>query len=117
MATIAVDFDGVLHDVRPVVRPAGKRMGPPIAGAKQAMQMLHDLGHELIIYTCRARTSNSIPASTAHVEDWLEYFQIPFDSVTALKPVAAVYVDDHGLYFERWSDALVEILARIYAEG
>ena len=38
--TIAVDFDGVLHD--PKNKLKGYKLGQPIAGAEEAMQQLKD---------------------------------------------------------------------------
>lgn len=102
MAVLAIDFDGVLHDN--TWRAPGHRMGVPIQGAREVMGTLKDLGHQLVIFTERG-------ASPEHVEDWLDYFKIPYDSVTDRKPKADVYLDDRAVRFKNWAEAYHDIVA------
>src|SRR2546423_15258648 len=96
---LAIDFDGVLHDEHPT--PPHK-MGKPVEGAVEAMKQLRAQGHELIVHTVRA----SGPDKGKHVADWLRYFGIPFDRVTATKPQADIYIDDRGYRFTSWAQTL-----------
>lgn len=106
MTVLAVDFDGVIHD--PTHRDPGKKMGKPVPGAKQALCLFREQGHEIIVHTIRA----TIPAKSKHVEDWLDYFDIPWDQVTAVKPDADFFIDDKALHFKDWATTL-EVLGII----
>jgi hypothetical protein len=39
----------------------------------------------------------------------MNYYSIPFNGVTRLKPLADIYLDDHGLKFTDWPTALEDI--------
>ena len=80
----------------------GRTMGPPIEGAKEAMDLLRAQGHRLIIHTVRG-------GRPKHVEDWLDYYKIPFDVVTDIKVQADVFLDDRAIRFENWKDAIEKI--------
>jgi len=101
--TLAVDFDGVLHDHKHPV--TGRRMGIPFPDARPAMIKLTRQGHMLIIHTVMATT----PGGTKAVEDWLRYYKIPYASVTAIKPNADYYVDDRAIRHTDWKTTLEAI--------
>jgi hypothetical protein len=100
MAIIAVDFDGVLCSLEP--KP-GMRMGLPIEGAIEAMRALKAKGHTLIIFTVRGERPK-------HVVDWCQYYDIPFDDITRIKPNADLFIDDKAATFSSW-DALRDLWA------
>lgn len=77
-------------------------MGKPLAGSQLVMKLLHERQVTLVVHTLWARTE----AGKSACEKWLKYFQIPFDEVTALKPKADLYMDDHGYHFTTWEAAL-----------
>ena len=94
--TIAVDFDGTLHDG---VWPA---IGEPLPYAAEAMQQMKKDGHTLIIWTCREGRLQT------EMANWLFENAIPFDRVNenvgweqygynARKVSADVYIDDRNL--------------------
>ena len=94
--TIAVDFDGTLHDG---VWPA---IGDPLPYAVEAMQQMKKDGHTLIIWTCREGRLQT------EMANWLFEKAIPFDRVNenvgweqygynARKVSADVYIDDRNL--------------------
>ena len=91
--TLAIDFDGVLHDHKNPIE--NKRMGLPIKDAKLSMMRLHALGHTLIIHTVRGDRPD-------HVQAWLEYYEIPYHEITRLKPEADIYLDDRAQVFTSW---------------
>jgi hypothetical protein len=90
---IALDFDGVLCD--PGAVDPGHVMGRPVELAADALEILHDKGHEIIVHTVRANTIHGRDA----VRDWLEYFMPGLVSRIVGKPDADVYLDDKALQF------------------
>lgn len=100
---LAIDFDGVLHNPNDV--EDGRRMGRPVEGAREAMTYLANQGDTLIVFTVRGGEQRSRKA----VEDWLTFFNIPFSAVTNIKPKADAYVDNLGIRFTNWPQALRDI--------
>lgn len=98
---LAIDFDGVIHD--PTNRLPGYKMGQPIPGALESVQRLLGEGHTIIVHTVRAYDLDQ----QKHVEAWLDYFQFPRHAVTAMKPAADVYLDDHAVRFTSWDDPVM----------
>src|ERR1035437_9284870 len=96
MIVHAIDFDGVVHDYKNPV--AGKRMGVPIEGTKSALNLLKARGDKVIIHTVKATTEGGAKA----VRDWMIYYEIPFDEITAIKPTADFYLDDRAIRFTKW---------------
>lgn len=94
---LAIDFDGVLHDHKKPV--AGRRMGAPIEGAKEAMIKLKTEGHTLIIHSVWGDVGDTIMM-------WLRYYGIPYDYITRTKPNADWYIDDKALRFTNWTETL-----------
>lgn len=66
-------------------------MGLPIPGAVKAVRDLKSMGNQIIIFTVRG--------DSKHVRDWLQYYNVPFDSVTNVKPPADVFIDDRAVGF------------------
>lgn len=94
---LGIDFDGVVHNhLDPV---PGRTMGPPMEGAKEALQILRRAGHTLVIFTVRGDNPR-------HVEDWLNYYQIPYDTVTNIKLNFDLIIDDKAERFDNWDDLL-----------
>jgi len=100
VAKIALDFDGTLHD--PLNRKPGYKMGQPIPGAAEAVAHLQDMGHEIIIFPTWADNQQRRKA----IVDWLEYFGVPWDDITSVKPEADFYVDNNAIRFETWAQTL-----------
>jgi len=95
--TIALDFDGVLHEY------AGGWLGnfsnklePPTIGALDFVTKLLEKGFKLVIFSARA---SSVDGKLA-IEKWLKDCHFPEIPVTDKKPKAALYVDDRGFRFE-----------------
>lgn len=99
---IAVDFDGVIHN--PDARPAGHRMGVPIAGAVDALDSLLAAGHTVVVHTVRDN-------SDGHVGRWLDYFGIDRSiPVTNFKPNADLFIDDKAIRFTDWDSVLKQMV-------
>lgn len=97
---LAIDFDETLHN--PYDKEPGYKLGKPIWGAVDAMIDLKRAGHQLIIHTVWA----SSQFRKAALVDWLEYFSVPFDNVTNIKPDADIYIDNKGYHFTNWEDTM-----------
>lgn len=105
--TLAIDFDGTLHDNKHPV--TGRRMGEPFEGALAVMRTFKRQGHTLIIHSVMATN----PSGAKAIEDWLHYYKIPFDAVTATKPQADWYIDDKGYNHTDWSTTLGYITSQM----
>lgn len=97
---IAVDYDGVLHNTHHPI--PGRKLGPPMEGAKEAMQGLKAAGHTLIVHSC---------APARVIADWMAYWQIPYSTIWqgVGKPKADCYVDDRALHHTSWEDTLRQL--------
>ena len=91
---IAVDFDGVVHDFKHPIK--GRRMGEPIEGTQDALKRLRGLGHKIIIH--------SVWGDSKAIRDFMEYYKLPYDSITNIKPTADFYVDDKAVRFTNWPE-------------
>lgn len=101
--TIAVDFDGTIHDVKHPIE--GRRMGGPMKGAKEALEQLKNKGYRIIVFCYWASQSNKIQT----IKDWMNYYQCPFDEITNIKPNAVAFIDDKGIRFTNWKEVLKQI--------
>ena len=97
---LAIDFDGVIHDFANPIE--GRRMGGPIAGAKNALTQLHRR-YKIIVFTIWR------PESHKTIKDFMKYYELPYDEITNVKPKADYYIDDHGLSFTNWENLLQQL--------
>jgi len=105
--TLAVDFDGVLHDwEHPIPH---RRMGGVIAGAKEAIDELKRQGHKIIIFCVWAGNEQGDKT----IKDWMNYYHVQYDEITNIKPNASLFIDDRGLYFKNWEQTMAEINERL----
>ena len=96
---IAVDFDGVIHDFKNPV--PGRRMGPPIFNAQDALVDLKSKGYEIVVFTVWGDEKGQ-----SVIRDFMNYYNLPFDRITNIKPQADFYIDDKAIRFTSWEDAL-----------
>ena len=99
---LAIDFDNTIHDLQHPV--AGRKMGPPIAGTREALINLKSRGHKIIVFTVWGDASGQ-----KTISDFMKFYGLPFDSITNIKPNADIYLDDKGLKFTSWRKALEDI--------
>ena len=97
---LAIDFDGVIHDKANPIK--GRRMGAPLPGARDALIKLRDDGHKVTIFTTMAVSVHGKNA----VQDWMDYYDIPYWLVTATKPNAVIFVDDKAIRHTTWPNTL-----------
>lgn len=102
---LAIDFNKVIHDKDHPVE--GRKMGPPMEGSKRALNKFKTQGHIIYIYTDMARTTKGYQT----VEDWLNYYDIPWDFITNSKPEnTAFFIDDKAIRFEDWNQTMSDII-------
>lgn len=113
--TIAVDFDGVIHQYSRGWQD-GTIYDPPMPGAHEALERLHKR-YRVSIFT--TRVNPDMPGGNEQLKrviDWLEEhgFEdgVHFDEVTHAKPPAVVYIDDRALHFTSWDQTLDELRER-----
>lgn len=80
-------------------------MGEPMEGAHEAMWNLNSQGHKLIIHSDMAATAKGIKT----IEDWMEYYNIPYDEIAYGKPRADWYVDDKAISFRSWKQVMKDL--------
>jgi len=93
--TIALDFDGVLHEhSRGFTGLVPEE--PPVRGAQDFVRDLLDDGFKVVIFSHRAATK----AGKDGIVEWLIEHGFPEMDVSDKKPASEVYVDDRSLRFE-----------------
>lgn len=113
--SVAVDFDGVIHRYSKGWRD-GTIYDPPIDGAVDALARLHRR-YRVVIFTTRVSDAmrDGVMQREAIIA-WLQRYGLRrgehWDEITATKPPALVYIDDRGLHFTAWDDALLQFAAR-----
>jgi len=75
----------------------------PIEGAVEATQKLAREGWKIIIHTSRHW------ADYQNIENWLNFYQIPFRRIVCGKLMAKYYIDDRAIHFDNWENVLNEI--------
>lgn len=108
--TICVDFDGVIADYSDGYQGTDI-FGEPLPGAVDAMKRLQEFGFKLIIFTTRP--------DTPELRTYLNVHGIPFEAINNNpdqpeganpgKPIADIYLDDRGVRFGNWRQAVEKI--------
>lgn len=107
--TIAIDFDGVIHDAN-MGWGDGTCYGDPILGSIEAIKDLSKK-YEIVIFTAKAKKDRPLVDGKTGVElvkEWLHKHNILdiVKDITSEKPRAELYIDDNGYRFENWNDTL-----------
>lgn len=107
-ATIAVDFDGVLHPYTNGWTGSVPDDEPPVDGAREFLARLCDLDFTVVVFSTRA----DHPEGHAGITRWLaEHDLLQYvERVTAGKPAAVAYVDDRAVpYTGDWGATLAGV--------
>ena len=112
--TIAIDLDGVIFEYRDW--KGVEHFGKPVKNVKRSLTLLQKMGFKIVIYTCRTNpklhTEYPLPQLELLVRKALLTAEIPFDEVAiGGKPIAHYYIDDRGIRFNDWEDALMKVTA------
>lgn len=114
--TLAIDFDGVLHNAHSGWGD-GTCYGDPLEGSINAIKELAKT-YDIIIFTAKAKSDRPLVMGKTGIElvqDWLEKYGILncVTSITSEKPRAELYIDDNAYRFENWYDTLYYIKANV----
>jgi hypothetical protein len=90
--TVAVDFDGVLHQKS--AQFSDDVTGDPVPGAAEGLRGLADR-YDVVIFTARTALDP--------VRQWMADHGMGGFEVTHEKPAADLYIDDHGFRFKSWA--------------
>ena len=99
MKTVAVDFDGVLHEY------SGWRgvdaFGDPLPGAKDFLKALRAKGYKIVIHSTRGYDA---------ILEWFKKHKMldSIDEIANQKPKAHAYVDDRAVRFNGKYDEVLE---------
>lgn len=102
MTPLLIDFDRVIHDFDQPV--PGRKMGPPMPRALEAITLLASRRYPVKVFTLWATT----PAGKKTVEDWLKYWKFPALEVTNIKSNGWI-IDDKAIRFVDWETTIKEI--------
>lgn len=95
--TIALDFDGVIHQYKGWNE--GK-LGKPIPGAREAVNTLMEKGYKVVIHSTR---------SMQQIRSWLHNYGFPSLDISVVKPMCLVLVDDRALKFDGvWTPGFID---------
>ena len=87
-SNVCVDFDGVLNNY--TGWNGEDDLSTPREGAREFLQNLQE-EYTVVIFTARDKDK---------VKEWLELYDLPFDSVTNIKEGAVAYIDDRAIRFD-----------------
>ncbi|MFA5999859.1 MAG: hypothetical protein WC783_02670 [Candidatus Paceibacterota bacterium] len=105
--TIAIDFDGVIHQYSEGFKD-GTIYDPPMKGALQAIKdLLED--YNVVIFTARKQDKE--------IKEWLnEYWQEEFDEeapaleiTNVKKPSLSIFIDDRAIEFKSWNSMVDKV--------
>jgi SAM-dependent methyltransferase len=97
---LLVDMDGVICTEE---RTFERALAKPIPGAREAIALLREQGHQVVIYTARSWSE------LAMTKNWLKENGIEIDGIHMGKPVADKIIDDRAIHFNGWPAAIEAI--------
>jgi len=111
-STIAIDFDGVIHKNSKGYHD-GSIYDDPVEGTKEALKELSQK-YDLVIFTCKARLDRPLVDGETGIElikEWLikHGLNTYIKGVSLEKPAATAYIDDKGITFRDWENALLDL--------
>jgi len=106
---VCIDFDGVIHGYSKGWAD-GSIYDLPMEGAKEELGRLVSKGYKVIILTTRLNpeVNEDINLEKNKITKWLADNEINIEThyhdITAVKPIAGVYIDDRAIRFTNWRD-------------
>ena len=111
--TLAIDFDGVIHDHNLGFHD-GTCYGEPIKGAINAIKLLWARNFTIIIFTCKANPDRPLvdgKTGSRLIYEWLVKHNLDsyIYNIVYEKPNAKYYIDDKAITFTSWDKVKEEI--------
>jgi len=106
---VCIDFDGVIHRYSKGWQD-GSIYDPPMDGAKEELKRLISKDYRVVILTTRLNpeVNDDTNLEKNKMTKWLAdndfHEGTHYHDITAIKPVAGVYIDDRALRFTNWKD-------------
>lgn len=100
---LAIDFDGVIHDYKNPIK--GRKMGFVIDGTKQALENFKSRGDRIIVFTVWGGTEQGKKT----IKDYMDYYNLPYDEITNIKPNCDAYIDDKAIRFVSWRETELKL--------
>lgn len=98
---IAIDFDGTIHNKASLIPP--HRMGQPFPGTYESLCHFREIALRIVIFCVWADSEKNIET----ISKWMDYFNLPFDEITNVKPDAVAYIDNRAIRFENnWEEII-----------
>jgi|TARA_R110002020_G_scaffold21575_7_gene73299 histidinol phosphatase-like enzyme len=112
-SVIALDFDGVIHDHYKGYGD-GTIYGDPIEGSLESIKELYELGYTLKIYSCKSCSDRPLvnnKTGSELIRGWLEKHKVSeyVKEICTEKPNALAYIDDKGVRFTTWNQAIKDL--------
>ena len=110
---IAIDVDGVIFRFGPGDWKGPEYVGPLIPGVHGALLALRSFGYRIVLYSCRTDMEVMGQPTTRLIRLLVEHLkrhEIPYDEIAIGKPIADFYIDDRGIRFESWPQAMGEVI-------
>ena len=110
---ICLDFDGVIYKNSKGFHD-GTLYDEPIDGAITSLKSLHEKGFRIIIHSCKCNPERPLidgMNGKQLIRNWLKKYDVSHtvSDIVHIKPNALVYIDDKGLRFQNWADALKKL--------
>lgn len=103
--TLAIDFDGVIHEYREGWKD-GMPYGLPVDNAKEQLAKIIDSGYTIVIHSTRLSMEPAV--QRGRMIEWLNKHGFEqgthYHDLTGMKPKAIAYIDDRGVRFTNWLD-------------
>lgn len=108
---LLIDFDGTLAQWRNF-----PEIGPPVEGAKEALDEFRKMGYEIQIWSCR--TSSELikhpidrTEQVRKMREWLEQHEFCYDFINIKdKPIATYYIGDEVIECKNnWSEIVERV--------
>jgi len=114
VGTVAVDFDGVIHQYTSPFPGVNQIPDPPVPGALDFLRSLIDAHYRVLIFSTRCLEKPGHEGGIQAMKEWLtsnglEEKYLRHLEFTAEKQAAIMYIDDRGWRFEGTFPTLDEI--------
>lgn len=110
VATIAIDWDGVIYSYTSGFLGITKLPDPPVEGAIWFLESCINYGFKTVIFSTRCRSEAAIKAMKKWLtKHGLSEYMLKKISFSKEKPIAKVYIDDRAWNFAGKFPTVVEL--------